>query len=304
MSDGRVTGIRAPSAAAGKPGEITAPLIIGADGKHSPVARTVVPAGTDQRPAPLRRRVSPTGIGPRDPWWRNVRADRRAIGVWPTNDGSRSRTSRCPPPSSPSSARMATSDPARPSNGLATLASASGPRRAEHVRATSDLPNVYPPPIRARLGARRRRRPRHGPDHRPGHRARAARRRVAGGRVVAGRGARPRMTHLPPTTRRDAAPCDVRLHDRARRSADPAARSYSPVLAASPGPTSSSACSPVRCRSTTTSRRDTRPPRWRARRRIGRRARNCRRREETAASAAIDARLAKPAGAPTVGPGA
>jgi 2-polyprenyl-6-methoxyphenol hydroxylase-like FAD-dependent oxidoreductase len=85
FEDGRVAGIRA-TAKGGTPVTERAHLVVGADGKHSLVARAVDATSYDERP-PLTVAAYT--------YWEGVPldggemhgADRRAAGVWPTNDG-------------------------------------------------------------------------------------------------------------------------------------------------------------------------------------------------------------------------
>src|SRR5207249_11062525 len=84
--DGTVTGIRGCSKAGGTPVTETAPLVVGADGRHSLVARTVKAKVTREKPVLSMACYT---------YWADVPVSggevyarqRRAVGVWPTNDG-------------------------------------------------------------------------------------------------------------------------------------------------------------------------------------------------------------------------
>jgi 2-polyprenyl-6-methoxyphenol hydroxylase-like FAD-dependent oxidoreductase len=85
MADGRVTGVRGREKGGAAVTE-TARLVVGADGKHSPVAKAVQPATSHEKPA--------LSVGYYT-YWADVPVaggevygrDRRLLGVWPTNDG-------------------------------------------------------------------------------------------------------------------------------------------------------------------------------------------------------------------------
>ena len=123
--------------------EIRAPLVIGADGKHSLVARTVGAGAYDERPA---------RSGAVYAYWDGLAIEggemyarpNRAIGVWPTNDGL--AITYIAVPAAEFGAFHADVDRAM----LATFERAGdlGERaraatRVEHVRATPDVPNAY-----------------------------------------------------------------------------------------------------------------------------------------------------------------
>jgi flavin-dependent dehydrogenase len=159
MSDGRVTGIRGAERGGEQPGklgrergggratvDINAPLVIGADGKHSLVGRRVGARPYDERP---------TGSGALYAYWDGLAIDggemyarpNRAIGVWPTNDGL--AITYVAVPAAEFGAFHANVDHEM----LATfdLAGDLGERiraatRVEHVRATPDVPNAYRQP--------------------------------------------------------------------------------------------------------------------------------------------------------------
>ena len=146
MSGGRATGItgvpRGPGAG-NAPVTITARLIIGADGKHSTVARAVSAAEYHQQPA-LSAAVYTYWSGLPASGGEIYARDRRAIGVWPTNDGL--VMTYVAMPAADFAAFRADLD----TSFLATLDMAGdlGERarsaeRAERFRATSDLPNVF-----------------------------------------------------------------------------------------------------------------------------------------------------------------
>jgi flavin-dependent dehydrogenase len=83
--EGRVTGVRGREKGGAAVTE-TARLVVGADGKHSPVAKVVQPATSHDKPA--------LSVGYYT-YWADVPVeggeiygrDRRLLGVWPTNDG-------------------------------------------------------------------------------------------------------------------------------------------------------------------------------------------------------------------------
>ena len=173
---GTVTGIRGQEK--GSPSVTEhARLVIGADGKHSTVARAVGRAAT----APGRRgrwRSTPTGPTCRS---RAVSCYARpgcAVGAWPTNDGLVMTYLAWP------NARFGEfrADPEGTSCARWTPSGwGAGPGRAAR-RALPRHPRpaqLLPPAVRAGLGPGGRRRAAAGPDHRPGHRRRVPRRRAA-----------------------------------------------------------------------------------------------------------------------------
>jgi 2-polyprenyl-6-methoxyphenol hydroxylase-like FAD-dependent oxidoreductase len=147
MSEGRVTGIRGAERGTGRPAvDISAPLVIGADGKHSLVARRVGARTYEERPS---------RSGALYAYWEGLAIDggemyarrNRAIGVWPTNDGL--AITYVAVPAGEFGAFHADVDHQM----LATfdLAGDLGERiraatRVEHVRATPDVPNAYRQP--------------------------------------------------------------------------------------------------------------------------------------------------------------
>ncbi|HEY1369434.1 MAG TPA: NAD(P)/FAD-dependent oxidoreductase [Gaiellaceae bacterium] len=80
IEDGRVTGIR------GRGIEERAPLVIGADGKHSLVAKAVGAPAYNEKPA-LSIAYYTYWEGVEVEGGEMVQRPRRAVGVWPTNDG-------------------------------------------------------------------------------------------------------------------------------------------------------------------------------------------------------------------------
>ncbi len=147
MSDGRVTGIRGAERGGGRSVvEIKAPLVIGADGKHSLVARTVGARAYDDRPA---------RSGAVYAYWDGLAIDggemyarpNRAIGVWPTNDGLAITYIAVPAGefgafhASVDDQMLATFDKAGDLGERVRAAT-----RVEHVRATPDVPNAYRQP--------------------------------------------------------------------------------------------------------------------------------------------------------------
>ncbi len=126
--------------------EIKAPLVIGADGKHSLVARTVGARAYDERPS---------RSGAVYAYWDGLTIDggemyarpNRAIGVWPTNDGLAITYIAVPAAefgafhADVDRAMLATFDRAGDLGERARAAT-----RVEHVRATPDVPNVYRQP--------------------------------------------------------------------------------------------------------------------------------------------------------------
>lgn len=86
QADGRVTGLRGRVKSGGDQIEETAHLVIGADGKHSLVAKTVQAPEYNQKPALSCAYYT---------YWEGLNMDggeifslpRGAMGIWPTNDG-------------------------------------------------------------------------------------------------------------------------------------------------------------------------------------------------------------------------
>jgi 2-polyprenyl-6-methoxyphenol hydroxylase-like FAD-dependent oxidoreductase len=85
VEDGRVTGIRGREKG-GAPATETARLVVGADGKHSLVARTVGAAVHHQKP-PLSMACYTYWEGVQVEGGEIYARERRAMGAWPTNDG-------------------------------------------------------------------------------------------------------------------------------------------------------------------------------------------------------------------------
>jgi 2-polyprenyl-6-methoxyphenol hydroxylase-like FAD-dependent oxidoreductase len=147
MADGRAIGVRGTERGSGRLAmDISASLVIGADGKHSLVARTVGARAYDERPA---------RSGAVYAYWGGLAIDggemyarpNRAIGVWPTNDGL--AITYVAMPAGEFGAFHADVD----HHMLATFDTAGdlGERvrastRVEHVRATPDVPNAYRQP--------------------------------------------------------------------------------------------------------------------------------------------------------------
>ncbi|HEY7202039.1 MAG TPA: FAD-dependent monooxygenase, partial [Candidatus Dormibacteraeota bacterium] len=142
VEDGAVTGVRGRE----KGGQLVterARLVVGADGKHSLVARTVGAAASHERPPQTMACYT---------YWEGVPAtrglmvgrERRMVGAWPTNDGLLMTYVALP---------IADADAFRgdlEANLLAALDQAGdlgervrAGRRAERVRATIDLPNRF-----------------------------------------------------------------------------------------------------------------------------------------------------------------
>jgi 2-polyprenyl-6-methoxyphenol hydroxylase-like FAD-dependent oxidoreductase len=145
LQDGRVAGIRGGEKGGAKVTE-TARLVVGADGKHSLVASTVAAATYHQRP-PLSMACYT--------YWEGVPVrggeiygrGRRAVGVWPTNDGL--VLTYVAWPAEELSAFRADVE----GNLLRTLDLAGdlgervrAGRRAERLRSTPDLPNRFRKP--------------------------------------------------------------------------------------------------------------------------------------------------------------
>ena len=160
-------------------------VVIGADGRHSLVAKTVRPEQYDERPSHLAMYYA---------YWSGLPAegfDTTDPGRAPPRLGGRSRPTTTSP-SSPSAGRSRSSTPtARTSRRhfLATVELA--PEFAERVHARHARVEVrrlgraarlLPQAVRPRLGARRRRRLPQEPDHGDGHQRRLPRRRAAGRR--------------------------------------------------------------------------------------------------------------------------
>jgi 2-polyprenyl-6-methoxyphenol hydroxylase-like FAD-dependent oxidoreductase len=147
MADGRAIGIRGAERGGGRPvAEINAPLVIGADGKHSLVARTVGARTYDERPS---------RSGAVYAYWDGLSIaggemyarPNRAIGVWPTNDGLAITYIAVPAGefgafhANVNEQMLATVDLAGDLGGRIRAAT-----RVEHVRATPDVPNAYRQP--------------------------------------------------------------------------------------------------------------------------------------------------------------
>jgi 2-polyprenyl-6-methoxyphenol hydroxylase-like FAD-dependent oxidoreductase len=147
ISDGRATGIRGAERGGGRSAmDISASLVIGADGKHSLVARTVGARGYDERPS---------RSGAVYAYWDGLAVDGgemyarpdRAIGVWPTNDGLAITYVAMPAGefgafhTDVDRAMQATFDRAGDLGERVRAAT-----RVEHVRATPDVPNAYRKP--------------------------------------------------------------------------------------------------------------------------------------------------------------
>jgi 2-polyprenyl-6-methoxyphenol hydroxylase-like FAD-dependent oxidoreductase len=145
-SDGRVTGIRGQEKGSARPVTESARLVVGADGKHSLVARSV--------DAPVSRR-KPVQSMASYTYWDGVplsggemyNRGRRAIGAWPTNDGLVMTYVAWPV------AEFAEfrADVAGNLERTLDLAGDLGERiragrRVERIRATPDLPNVIRKP--------------------------------------------------------------------------------------------------------------------------------------------------------------
>ena len=176
--DGTVTGVRGRT----KSGTVisdTASVVVGADGKHSFVARA---AGAAQY------RVTPPLSAACYTYWEGVplaggemyARERRAIGAWPTNDGLVMTYVALPVAgvrNGPPRHRGLPAGRAGPGGRPRRAGARRTPGRAgaRHTRPAQR----FPAPVRAGLGARRRRRAGHGPRHRPGHRRRLPGRRAA-----------------------------------------------------------------------------------------------------------------------------
>jgi 2-polyprenyl-6-methoxyphenol hydroxylase-like FAD-dependent oxidoreductase len=146
-SDDRVTGIRGAERGGVRSAvDISAPLVIGADGKHSLVARTVGARTYDERPA---------RSGAVYAYWDGLEVaggemyarPNRAIGAWPTNDGL--MITYIAMPAGEFGAFHA--DAERSMRETFDTAGDLGERiraatRVEHVRATPDVPNAYRQP--------------------------------------------------------------------------------------------------------------------------------------------------------------
>ena len=181
--------------------ELRAPLVVGADGRRSTVARLV----GAERAVPLATRTaapatSPTGATPGADW----RGDRRAVARGRASSAPRSRaTTACvlvllmPP------VERADDVPRRPRRRVRAHGRGACPGSPRGSTAASAATKVrhgdrhdvlLPPLVRPRLGAARRRRPLQGPGHRAGHPRRAALRAAArrGRRAGARRPARAR----------------------------------------------------------------------------------------------------------------
>jgi flavin-dependent dehydrogenase len=141
MLDGRVTGVRA-TAKGGRTQELRAALVVGADGKHSLVARL---AGAREY------RTAPASSGACYAYVANLPLSQgevhtrphRLVGAWPTNDGLSIVYVAMPRNRFNELRATLKADPAQVVAGMGDL-----PERlreaklVEHVRGTTDLPNV------------------------------------------------------------------------------------------------------------------------------------------------------------------
>ena len=172
FEDGRVAGVRSGSV------RERARVVVGADGRHSRVAKAVGAAAYHVVPA--------RSIGYYT-YWSGVHLDggemyareRRMIGAWPTNDGL--VMTYVTAPADEFGAFRA--DPEGSLLRSLDLAGDLGDRvrageRADRVYGTADTGGPLPRTVRPGLGAGRRRRAQDGPDHRPGDRRRVPRRRA------------------------------------------------------------------------------------------------------------------------------
>jgi 2-polyprenyl-6-methoxyphenol hydroxylase-like FAD-dependent oxidoreductase len=139
--DGRVTGVRA-TAKGGATQELRAALVVGADGKHSLVARS---AGAREY------RVSPPSSGACYAYFEDLPLKQgevhtrpgRLVGAWPTNDGLSIVYLAMPRDRFDALRAMLKTDPAAAAAGMGDLPERlREARMVEHVRGTTDLPNL------------------------------------------------------------------------------------------------------------------------------------------------------------------
>jgi 2-polyprenyl-6-methoxyphenol hydroxylase-like FAD-dependent oxidoreductase len=141
---GRVAGVTAaPRGGAGRPAAVSARLVVGADGKHSMVARAVAAREYRRRPA-LSAGCYAYWSGLPVAGGEIYQRPRRAVGAWPTNDG-QVVTFVAVPAAEFGSFRA---DLEANFTAALDLAGDLGERardaaRCGPVRATSDLPNVF-----------------------------------------------------------------------------------------------------------------------------------------------------------------
>ena len=172
----RVTGIRGRSRRWRRDAR-RARLVVGADGRHSAVAKAVRAPAYHVKPALTTAYYT---------YWSGVelaggeiygrqRCVQRLVGAWPTNDGL--VMTYVAAPASEFHAFRADPEathPAPPSMPAATSASASAPASAPSASSARPTPRTASTAARPRLGAGRRRRARHGPGHGRRHRRRAS----------------------------------------------------------------------------------------------------------------------------------
>jgi 2-polyprenyl-6-methoxyphenol hydroxylase-like FAD-dependent oxidoreductase len=141
VEDGRVTGIRGREKG-GPPVTERARLVVGADGKHSLVAKTVRAAVTHERP-PLTMACYAYWEGV--PVTGGLMADRgrRMVGAWPTNDGLLMTYVALPIADADAFRDLETSLLAALDQVGDLGERVRAGRRAERVRATIDLPNRF-----------------------------------------------------------------------------------------------------------------------------------------------------------------
>ncbi|HKE67593.1 MAG TPA: NAD(P)/FAD-dependent oxidoreductase [Micromonosporaceae bacterium] len=146
-SDGRVTGIRGTEkGASGQNRTFTAHLVIGADGKHSRIARAVGAETYRERPTQSANSYA---------YWSGLPItggeiylrDRRLIGAWPTNDGLTLTFIEMPI----ADFKAFHADSVASTHAALDMAANLGERAhaatlVEHIRATPDLPNVFRKP--------------------------------------------------------------------------------------------------------------------------------------------------------------
>ena len=141
VDGGRVTGVRGRDKG-GRPVVERARLVVGADGKHSLVARTVAAAVHHERP--------PLSMGCYT-YWQDVplyggeiySRPRRAIGAWPTNDGLTLTYLAWPVEEFPAFRADVEGNVLRTLDLAGDLGErVRAGRRAERFRASPDLPNV------------------------------------------------------------------------------------------------------------------------------------------------------------------
>jgi 2-polyprenyl-6-methoxyphenol hydroxylase-like FAD-dependent oxidoreductase len=179
IENGQVTGVRGHTAGGATVTE-RARVVVGADGRHSLVAKAVGAPRYHERPTIAAGYYAYSSGLPVEEFEAYIRPP-RAFGVAPTNDGLTMIMVNWP--------RREFAANRGDVEGTCARAFQLVPGFAERLRAatretrfvgTGGPAELLPQAVRARLGAGRRRRLPQGPDHRPGDRRRLPRRREPG----------------------------------------------------------------------------------------------------------------------------